>query len=98
MKQEPAKRWSSLIITLKIARPLSRQLNKAHTTQQEDEEFIQTLKRVGVPEDAIPRLLTLIDGARKARQNRIVSYRSDTIFVAGIAALNLILLQVVNFI
>jgi hypothetical protein len=67
---------------------------KRQPTQHEVEAFIQTMKAVGVTEDKIPGVLTLIDGMRKASKNRKENYRSDKIFVAGIAALNLILFQI----
>lgn len=86
--QKPAKRRSSIMIILKIARPLMKQI-KGQATRKEDEAFIQTLKAVGMTEESIPRMLTLIDGMHKARKKREVDYKSDKIFVVGIAALNL---------
>jgi len=93
LKQRPAKRRFPPMILLKVTAPLWKQI-KGKTTQKEDEAFIQTLRAVGMTEENIPKMLTLIDGMHKARKKREVDYKSDKIFVAGIAALNLILLQV----
>lgn len=67
---------------------------KDKATQEDNEAFAQTLKSIGMAEENIPRVMTLIDGMRKARKNRNENYRSDKIFVAGMAALNLILFQI----
>ncbi|GLV61154.1 hypothetical protein KDH_79700 [Dictyobacter sp. S3.2.2.5] len=88
-------RRSFFYVVRRLPFPLLRQL-RGKTTPEDDEAFIQILKDLGASDETIPKIQAIIQDGRTVGHNRKESYRSDVIYVGGIAVLDLVLLQVLT--